>query len=708
MTIQRAAKSGFCFGVKRAIELAEKAAITGNTVSLGSLIHNQQVVDYLAEKGLKVINSVDEASTGQQLVIRSHGVPPDIYAEAEKKGIIIIDATCPYVQKAQRIAEKSSKNSFVIVIGDKSHPEVKGILGWAGTNAQAISSLDEAKEIPHHPSITVLAQTTQQKSNFYEIVDELKKHTANLIVQNTICSATEERQASASELAGNVDLMIVVGGTNSSNTRKLGLICRNKTETYVIETAGELQKIWFKDAHYVGLTAGASTPDWIIEEVYKKMSELMEKENVVLEDDDTGVASVAEENVDEKTGDTVAEITAEESQPQAAEDTNNDEDANNDDEESTMADFDKEMPKLYRGAVVKGTVVKIMGDEVFVDIAWKSEGVIPYEELSATKISNINDVVKIGDIISVMVMRLENQEGYPLLSRKRANEIAARERIGALVETKEEVQATVTEAVKGGLLVDLGMRGFVPASQIEPGFVDDLDKYVGKTLRLRVIEYDESKRKLVLSQKVILNEEREGKKEKLMQTLKEGDIVKGIVGRLTNFGAFIDLGGVDGLLHISDMAFSRVNNPSEIVTVGDEVEVQILAIDAQKGRISLGLKQLKTDPWKAIGETYAVGSIVKGKVVRIAPFGAFVEIEDGIDALVHISQLADYRVNKVQDVVQVGQEITAKVIDLNLEQKKISLSIREALADESKAAAQEELKNQPEIPEVTIGDTVTE
>ncbi len=671
LTIQRAAKAGFCFGVKRAIELAEKAAGTGLTASLGPLIHNQQVVDYLAEKGLEVIHSVDEAKMGQQLVIRSHGVPPETYEEAKERGITIIDATCPYVQKAQRMAASSSANSFVIVVGDKSHPEVKGILGWAGSNALAIETLAEAEDLPYYPRITVLAQTTQQKSHFFTVVEELKKHTGELIVQNTICAATEERQASARELAEKVDLMIVVGGLSSSNTRKLGSICSGKTKTYCIETAEELLEIWFTDAKITGLTAGASTPDWIIEEVYKKMSEFMEKTQI----------QEAEESV-VKTVSTVS------------------------DEENMMENFDKGLPKLYRGAIVKGTVVKITGDEVFVDIAWKSEGMIPFEELSATKVSNINDLVKIGDTISVMVMRVENQEGYPVLSRKRANEVEAKEQLAHLAESKEEVQAVVTEAVKGGLLVDLGMRGFVPASQVETGFVDNLEKYIGKTLRLRVIEYDEYKKKLVLSQKAILAEEQEGKKEKLLETLKEGDIVKGTVRRLADFGAFVDLGGIDGLLHISDMAFSRVKHPSEIVNVDDEVEVQILAIDTQKGRISLGLKQLKTNPWSAAAEKYAVGSIVHGKVVRIAPFGAFVELEDGIDALVHISQLADHRVMKVQDIVQVGQEITAKVIDFKPEDKKISLSIRELLTEASEASARQDLENQPEIPEVTIGEKI--
>ncbi len=675
LSIIRAEKAGFCFGVKRAIEMAERAALRGNTASLGPLIHNQQVVDYLKDKGIKEVNTIGEVEEGQQLVIRSHGVPPWIYSEAEKKGIGIIDATCPYVQKAQRLAAKSSKDSFVVVVGDRTHPEVIGILGWAGENARAIETLDEAKVIPNYPSIAVLAQTTQPKNNFSVITEELKKHTPKLIVHHTICSATEERQASACELSAKVDVMIVAGGRSSSNTRKLGSICNKKTKTYLVETADEINEIWFKDAKSVGLTAGASTPDWIIEEVYSKMSEMMDKMNGASDEEVITVVDEPNANV-------------------------NSEDAD------TMDSFADELPKIYGGAIVKGTVVKITNEEVFVDIAWKSEGVIPIEEVAATKVLDINDVLKVGDTVTAMVTKVENKEGYTVLSRKRVVENEARERIAKIAETKEEVQARVTEAIKGGLLVDLGMRGFVPASQIEMGFVDDLNKYVGITLRLRVIEYDPAKKKLVLSQKAILAEEQIGKREKLLESLKEGDVVKGVVRRLTNFGAFVDLGGIDGLLHVSDMAFSRVNNPSEIVSVDDEVEVQVLSIDKNKGRISLGLKQLKVNPWSVIAENYPVSSIVEGKVVRLAAFGAFVQIEDGVDALIHISQLSDSRVNKVDDVVKVGQIVKAKVIECKPEDKRISLSIRELMADSQKAEDQQALSNQEEVQDVTIGDAL--
>ncbi len=690
MRISRAEKAGFCFGVKRAMDLAERAIISDSAASLGPLIHNQQVVDYLKQKGIEVTNSLDELKTGQQLVIRSHGVPPDIYSEAEKKGIKIVDATCPYVQKAQGLAAKSSKESHIIVIGDKNHPEVIGLLGWAGDNSQAIETIDEARSLPYYASIAVLAQTTLPMNIFTEITEELRAHTDNLLVHNTICRATEERQASAFKLSEKVDVMIVVGGRTSSNTRKLRDICCQKTKTYLIETVDELQEIWFKNAKSVGLTAGASTPDWIIEEVYTKMSEILENKDEVLEEEVT----VA---VDESDNQSIADPTVEKQEEIVAE-------GNNDD--NFMSNLEKELPRIYGGAIVKGTVVKIGGDEVFVDISWKSEGVIPIDELSSTKVTDINDIVKVGDAVTVMVTRVENNEGYTELSRRRASEIEAREKLAEFAQTKEEIQAKAIEVVKGGLLVDLGMRGFVPASQVDVGYVDDLNKYVGQTLRLRIIEFDASKRKLVLSQKAILAEEQKGNREKLFETLKEGDVVKGTVRRLATFGAFVDIGGIDGLLHVSDMAFSRVNHPSEIVNVDDEVDVQVLNIDRDKAKISLGLKQMRKNPWTTITDNYPEGSIVQGKVVRIAPFGAFVQLEDGVDALIHISQLATHRVNRVEDIVKVGDEVSAKVIECKPEEKRISLSIRETLVDSQKAVEQEALETQQEIPDVTIGDAL--
>ncbi|MGE4271691.1 MAG: bifunctional 4-hydroxy-3-methylbut-2-enyl diphosphate reductase/30S ribosomal protein S1 [Desulfitobacterium sp.] len=655
MKIIRAEKAGFCFGVKRALDMAERTVVSSSAASLGPLIHNKQVVEKMEKQGVRVVGEVKETQNGDTLIIRSHGVPPDIYQEAQRLQVEVVDATCPFVQKAQRLAAEASKSSQVIVVGDRQHPEVQGILGWAGIKSIAIETLEEAMELPFYEKLSVLAQTTQPAANFHSIVEELRKHTQELKVHNTICNATEERQTVARELAGKVDVMIVVGGKNSANTRKLAGICAEHTKTYLIETADELENNWFEGVETVGLTAGASTPDWIIEEVYNKMSNMENQEmNEIM----------------------------------------------------NMEDWAAEMQSLHRGALVTGTVVKVNHDEVFVDLGWKSEGIISLKELTVSSNVQPSDIVAVGDKIQAVVLRVENEEGNPILSKRRADEFAAADRLKEYAETKQEIQGKVAEVVKGGLIVDVGMRGFVPASQIQPGYVEDLNQFKGQTLRMRVIEFDPSKRRVVLSQKEILQEELAVKKERLLENLQEGDVISGTVKRLAQFGAFIDLGGVDGLLHVSDIAYTRVKHPSEYVNVGDEVEVQVLKVDKEQGKISLGLKQLKPSPWENALEKYAVGTLVTGKVVRIATFGAFVQLEDGVDALIHISQLSEKRVNKVEDIVKVGDMVQAKVIECKPEEKRVSLSIREA-AEEAQATEDAELlASQPEAPQVTIGDAI--
>ncbi|OLN31646.1 bifunctional 4-hydroxy-3-methylbut-2-enyl diphosphate reductase/30S ribosomal protein S1 [Desulfosporosinus metallidurans] len=652
MKVKRAAKAGFCFGVKRALDMAERTVETSSAVSLGPLIHNQQVVKRLEERGIQVVNALEEAKSEQALIIRSHGVAPNVYHEAESKGIQVVDATCPFVQKAQRLAAESAQmGQQVIVMGDKLHPEVQGILGWAGEHAIPIQTVEEAKELPFYPHLAVLAQTTQLTENYERIVEELKLHTDELTVHNTICNATAERQMVARELAEMVDVMVVVGGRNSANTRKLASICAERTKTYLIETAEELESVWFQEAKEAGLTAGASTPDWIIEEVYKKMTEI-------------------------------------------------------NDNEMDMASWAENFQELHPGARVSGKVVKITNDEIFVDIGWKSEGVIPLKELAVARQTRPEDVVSIGEEITAVVMRVENEEGHTVLSKRQADEERAKERLETLAVSKEEIQANVVEVVKGGLVVDVGMRGFVPASQIQPGYVEDLNQFLGQTLRLRMLEFDPSKRKVVLSQKVILEEERVIQRKHLLETLKEGDVVTGVVRRMVDFGVFVDIGGLDGLLHISDMAYTRIKHPSELLKIGDEVEVQVLIVDQQTGKLSLGLKQLKVSPWVAVAQNYPVGSLVNGKVVRIAPFGAFVQLADGVDGLVHISQLADHRVNKVEDVLKVGDMVSAKVIECKPEEKRISLSIREGTIDSNQKNDAEALALQSETAPVTIGDVL--
>lgn len=665
MEVIRAAKAGFCFGVQRAIEMAESTARTSNTASLGPLIHNQQVVESLAEQGIKVVNSVEEVGPDQTVIIRSHGVGPDVYAKLAERGVTVVDATCPFVQKAQQLAAKSAENGRVIVVGDKDHPEVQGILGWAGEQAIPVENIEEAGNLPYYSFLTVLAQTTQKKEDFLGIVEELRKHTDQLTVHNTICNATQERQDAARELAGKADVMIVAGGRDSANSRKLAAICAEKTKTYLIETAAELQQIWFAGAKTAGLTAGASTPDWIIEEVYDKMTELIADAAITIEDKGNK-------------------------------------------EDFDMAGWDKDFQKIYRGAVVTGTVVKMTNEEVFVDIGWKSEGIIELRELSNSPVTNPAEVVSIGDKVTAVVLQVSNEEGYAVLSKRRVGETDAINRLAELAESKEELSAAVTEVVKGGLLVDVGIRGFVPASQVQIGYVEDLGAYVGQTLRLRVLEFNPAKRKVVLSQKVILAEEQEQKRAHLLETLQEGDVVKGIARRITNFGVFVDLGGIDGLLHISDMSYSRISHPTELINIGDEIEVQVLKVDKENSKISLGLKQLKPSPWTLVAEKYPAGSQVEGKVVRLASFGAFVKLEDGVDALIHISQLANRHIAKVEDVVKVGDVVKAKVIECKPEEKRISLSIRQALEEAASAADAEALAQQPETPEMTIADALND
>ncbi len=597
MNVQLAAKAGFCFGVKRALDMAERTVETSAAVSLGPLIHNQQVVKRLAERGIQVVHTLEEVLANQAVIIRSHGVGPSVYHEAENKGIQVVDATCPYVQKAQRLAAASAqKGQQVIVMGDKLHPEVQGILGWAGNQAIPIQTLEEAKELPSFPQLAVLAQTTQLMESFEGIVEELKRHTENLTVHNTICSATAERQKAARELAQTVDVMVVVGGRNSANTQKLASLCAEITKTHLIETADELEEVWFKVAKSAGLTAGASTPDWIIEEVYQKMTEINKNEN---------------------------------------------------DLEIDMGDWEK---------------------------------------------------------IAPVVKRVENEEEDTALSERHAAEDIARERLEKLAESKEELQAKVVEIVKAGLLVDVGLRGFVPASQIQLGYVEDLNQFLSQTLRLRVLEFDPTKLKVVLSQKIILEEEQEKKRGQLLESLKVGDIVTGVVRRILDFGAFVDIDGMDGLLHISEMSYSRIQHPSEMLKIGDVLEVKVLKLEPDTGKLSLGLKQLQVSPWLQVAEKYPVGTIVQGVVVRIVTFGAFVGLADGVDGLVHISQLADHRVTKVEEVLKVGDMVSAKVIECKPETKRISLSMREMVEDAARANDAEAMASQTEIKPVTLGD----
>ena len=452
--------------------------------------------------------------------------------------------------------------------------------------------------------------------------------------------------------------MLVVGGLNSANTQKLANICRqNGCRTEHIESADEIDLHWFDDVKNVGITAGASTPDWIIREVTLEMEELMTMEQ--------GLESYGV------------------------------------------------LGEVGRHDIVTGTVVKVSDDEVLVDIGGKSEGIVPVRELSFTKNVKPEEVVKVGDEIRVMVIK-EDSEGNIMLSKKRVDQADAMEKLETIYKENQTIEAPVVDVVKGGVIVDIGTRGFVPASRLDIKFIQDIKSFVGQTLQFKIIKFEPEARKIVLSRREILEEEEKARKEQVWNSIEEGQTRKGVVRRLAAFGAFVDLGGVDGLLHVSEMGWGRVKNPADVVKEGQEIEVYILKVDKEKEKISLGLKQLIPNPWDSAAEKYAVDTIVTGKVVRIVPFGAFVMLEDGVDGLVHISQISWERVEKVEDALQIGQEVNAKILELDVENKKISLSIKQTTERPAKeapaAAATEEKEPEEEIPVVqeamgsTIGD----
>ncbi|MDN5347644.1 MAG: small subunit ribosomal protein ispH, lytB [Clostridia bacterium] len=699
--------AGFCQGVARAVKLAQQAPKP--IASLGPLVHNRQVVGQLAAEGVRPVSSLDEVEE-KRVLLRSHGVGPGVRQEAAEKGLEVIDATCPYVARAQMLAKELSEAGYQVVIaGDPEHPEVKGLVEWSGGQAMVVPHPEAAKAVPFHPKIALIAQTTETEAKLNAVAAALRPQTDNLVVHNTICRATQRRQEAAVALARKVDVMVVVGGKESANTRRLVELCRaTGTPTYHVEQAGELCRQWFEGARLVGVTAGASTPAWTIEEVVKMLNDqevALKEENVLPPIPETKEGSEEGKEPAPKAAagsngpahtEEPAEVNApasepaaesrEEAQPAATDETTGGE------VEQSLAGF----KELRRGSLITGTVVQIRDTEVLVDVGAKAEAIIPLNELSQKEVADPREVVAVGDEIKVVVVRPENEEGHPVVSKRRADRRLAWDRLEEAFETGEVLQGEVTEVVKGGLLVDVGVRGFVPASLVERGYVEDLSVYLGKPLRLKVIEIDRGKNKVVLSQKAVLDEEYERQRQETWDSLEVGQVRKGVVRRLTNFGAFVDLGAVDGLLHVSEISWGRVEHPRDVLKEGQEIEVKVLGIDREAGKVSLGRKALLPNPWHTARERYPAGTIVNGKVLRLAPFGVFVEVEPGIEGLVHISQLADRHVEKPEEVVSVGDIIPVKVLSVDQEAQRMSLSLRQALRAKARSNSSREAERKAE------------
>lgn len=642
MKIEVAAHAGFCFGVRRSVSAVDGLLASGKRITtLGPVIHNPAVIEGMKARGVVVAEEKEEVE-GDTVVIRAHGAPKSVHDYFLKKGMEVVDTTCPFVERIhRRVREASAQGIPVLIVGEKEHAEVVGIRGWVeGSDCFIVYSAGEIDALPPMQRACIVAQTTTPQALYDGLCARLRERIPECEVFGSICKATVLHQSEARELAARVDVMLVVGGRNSSNTRKLFALCSEICKrTYFIEKAEQVAGIPITGNEIIGITAGASTPDEIIKEVVTRMSEL------------------------DKT------ITPQTDAPVEAQDSAQD--------SEFAAEFEKTLVSIRPGQTVTGTIVQVTDNEVCVNIGYKSDGLIPVAELINQE--NHREAYKVGDEIEVEVVKVNDGEGNVLLSQKN---IVSRKNWDALVakyENNEYVEGVGKDVVKGGLIVDVdGVRTFVPASQLSERYVEKIDQFVGKPMKLKIIEVDKQKRRLVASRKAVLAEESAAAKAAAWEKLEVGTIVHGIVRRLTDFGAFVDIGGVDGLIHITDLSWGRVKHPSDVVKPGDEVDVLVLALDRERERISLGLKQTKPKPWETAQVNYPVGSICEGKVVRIVTFGAFVELEPGLDGLVHISQIAPTRINKVEDVLHVGDMVRVRILDVNPEAKRISLSIRDA------------------------------
>ncbi|MBZ4645772.1 MAG: 4-hydroxy-3-methylbut-2-enyl diphosphate reductase [Clostridia bacterium] len=629
--------AGFCFGVSRAIDTVYDNVKECKTkiYTLGPIIHNKQVVDDLHSKGVDAIDSIkDIKDEKSKVVVRTHGIAKEVYNELEINNIEYIDATCPYVRKIHKIVEKHYNDGYrIIIVGNREHPEVIGINGWCNNSAIIVDNVEDVKEkLKCTDKTCVVAQTTINREKWDDITRYIKSHCQEALIFDTICSATNLRQSEAEKIAKQVDIMLVIGGKHSSNTQKLAEICsRYCKDTYHIETFEELPQNLNLSDKKIGITAGASTPAWIIKEVINKMTE---KENL-------------------KT---------------------------NDAEMSFAEAFEQSLITLNTGDIVKGTVIGVSNNEVYVDLGFKSDGIIHISELTDDPSVSPEDIVKVGDEIEVFVVRVDDGEGNVLLSKKKLDSIKGWEMIESSFNNKATVKGKVIEVVNGGIIALVnGIRVFVPASQVSDRYVSDLNGFLKQNVSLRIIDLNKKKKRAVGSVRAVIEEEKEKKAEEFWNNVEVGKRYSGVVKKLTDFGAFVDLGGVDGLIHISELSWSKIKHPSEVLKEGDVAEVYISELDKEKKRISLGFKKAEDNPWVIAKSKFNLGDVVKCKVVRLVPFGAFVELIPGVDGLIHISQIANKRIGKPADVLSIGQEVEAKIIEMDLDNQKISLSIRELL-----------------------------
>ena len=684
-----AESAGFCFGVRRSVEMAEALLQEGPCASFGMLIHNTDVVESLAQRGMRTVDQVEEVEEGERVLIRAHGVPPQTLEALKNRKALVQDATCPKVMHIHRIVEQaSSAGRFIIIIGMKQHPEVEAISARCERcvileNAAETENWLEAHKMLWDQPLTVVVQTTQTKNNFDECVKAIKKRCTNAEISDTICFATSTRQEEAAALSQDCDAMIVIGGRHSANSLHLAEICRQSCENVqFIERPEELDFSIIKKSPVVGLTAGASTPAWIIKEVVNKMSDEIRVEEIQEEAAaaETPVAEPAEAPAAEQAAEAVAEAPAVEK------------------ELSFDEMLEETLKTIYNGEKVSGTVVSITGTEVSVDLGAKYSGFIPTTEFTEAGMK-VEDAVKVGDTIEAIVVRVNDVEGTAMLSKRRLDAAKAWNDVEDAVESNAILEGTVTEENKGGVVVNVsGVRVFVPASQTDLPREAELSQLLHKTVRLRITEVNRARKRVVGSIRRVAQAERRERVEKLWSEMEVGKKYHGVVKSLTSYGAFVDIGGVDGMVHVSELSWGRIHQPSEVVSVGDEIDVYVINFDREKRKISLGYKDPDANPWTMFTNRYAVGDTAEVKIVKLMSFGAFAEVLPGVDGLIHISQIADHRIEKPEDVLRVGDVVDAKITAIDEEKHKISLSIR-ALLNEARAVGAEDAADEPETEE---------
>ncbi len=654
--ILTAANSGFCFGVKQAIEKTEEeirrkaeSSSPGRIYTWGPLIHNKTVTDGLKEEGVSILDSLENVKPEDVIIVRSHGETKEFFEKARARNCKIIDATCPFVKKIQQLAEKAHrKGKQVVIVGDRLHPEVKGINGWCDNSAITVNSVEDAEGVleNHNRNLFFLvAQTTIKKELLDAVIRVFETNNVHVEVNNTICNATALRQKSCAELAEICDAMLIIGGRESSNTGKLFEISEKKCKkTFFVEKIEDLPLHQIAKCNKIGIAAGASTPECVIKEVIATMSEKKEM--------------------------SMEELLA---------------------TEAYDLDGAMRLPRLNE--VVNGTVHQVTENGIIVDMGCKKDGIIPKEEVTLEGDQKLTDLFKAGDEIQAKVVKTDDGEGVITLSKKKLEVNEHWNEINEALENKTTITVKVLRQVNGGVIAAYKeVSGFIPLSQLSDKYVENADEFIGKELPVKVTRVDLKRGRTVFSHKAILDEEKKKQIEAVWNSLNVGDVVEGTVMRFTDYGAFVDLGGIDGLLHISEISWGKLKHPQEVLQIGDRVKVKILSMNEEKGKISLGLKQTTPEPWSVIEEKYQVGQVVTGKVVQIKEYGAFVELEPGLDGLVHISEVAHKRVNDIAEELTLGQTVEAKILEIDTERKRISLSIKqtvEAPAEEAEAAEEE-------------------